>query len=494
MHITFIFDDIILSHQPLGASYISAVLKEAGHTVSAINIDDSPDYVDRVKRLNSDILAYSVATSQAPRYFQVNQEIKRHHNCLSLFGGPHPTFFPQMIDEEGVDAICTGEGEYPTLEYVTALEEGRDFTSIPSMSFKVGGKKYNNANRPFIDKHNLNELPFPDREIIRDFAVWKQRTGYIMAGRGCPYDCTFCFNHASRDSQEGRWTRQRSVDNVLAELHWLKETYKVVYVAFQDDTFILNRRWLREFLPRYGKEIGLPFICNVRCDLTDEEEVRLLSEAGCIRVATGIENGNDELRRKILAKSMSTEQIIRACDLYNAAGIRVIGQNMFGVPGETVESALSTVALNIRCKTHINTFSFFAPFPGTKLGEMCEQDYGFSGDLKELPREYQDRLAPSIKLENKELIEKIGQCAHLFVSYPRIFRLTEKLLKILPSYKLKLMWMDWLVRIKRELIKKGNVGLPSVWHPPKFIIEAIHSEQPNIPVQEVMREFSREAA
>ncbi|HQH72421.1 MAG TPA: radical SAM protein, partial [bacterium] len=255
-----------------------------------------------------------------------------------------------------------------------------------------------------------------------------------------------------------------------------------------------NRRWLREFLPRYGKEIGLPFICNVRCDLTDEEEARLLAEAGCIRVATGIESGSDELRRTILAKNISTGKILEACRLYYEHGIRVIGQNMFGVPGETVETALSTVELNINCRTHINTFSFFAPFPGTKLGEMCEQDYGFSGDLKEIPREFQERLAPSIKLERKELIEKIGQCAHLFVSYPRVFWFTKWLLKAVPSYRLQLMYMDWLVRIKQELIKKGNVGLPSVWHPPKFIIEAIHAEQPDIPVQQVMRQFSREAA
>lgn len=494
MHVTFVFDDLILSHQPLGASYISAVLKEGGHTVSAINIDDGPNYAEKIKRLNPGIVAYSVATSQAPRFFEVNRAIKATHDCLSLFGGPHPTFFPQMIEEDGVDAICTGEGEFPTLEFCDALEEGRDFSSIASLTFKTPGGIVRNANRPFIGKVNLNEIPFPDRELIRGFSVWKQRTGYVMAGRGCPYDCTFCFNHASRDSQEGRWTRQRSVENVLAELRWLKETYKIVYVAFQDDTFILNRRWLREFLPRYGREIELPFICNVRCDLTDEEEARLLSEAGCIRVATGIENGDDELRRKILAKSMSTEQIIRACDLYYAHGIRVIGQNMFGVPGETVESAMSTIDLNIRCRTHINTFSFFAPFPGTKLGEMCAQDYGFSGDLKELPREYQDKLAPSIRLENKELIERIGQCAHLFVSYPHVWTATKILLKILPAYRLKLMYLDWLVRIKQELIKKGNVGLPSVWHPPKFIIDAIHAEQPEISVQQVMREFSREAA
>lgn len=495
MHVTFIFDDIILSHQPLGASYISAVLKENGHTVSAINIDDGPDYVERIKALNPDMLAYSVATSQAPRYLQVNREIKAAHDCYTLFGGPHPTFFPKMIEEEGVDAICTGEGEYPTLELCNALQEGRDHTKIDTMHIKdEKGNIYKNPNRSFIDKIGLNAIPFPDREIIRDFAVWNQRTGYVMAGRGCPYDCTFCFNHISRDTQAGRWTRQRSVDNVLAELHWLKNEYKVVYIAFQDDTFILNRRWLREFLPRYGKEIGLPFICNVRCDLTDEEEARLLAEAGCIRVATGIENGSDELRQTILAKNIDSEQIIKACNLYYQHGIKVIGQNMFGVPGETVETALSTIELNIRCKTHINTFSFFAPFPGTKLGEMCEQDYGFSGDLSEIPREFQERLAPSIKLERKELIEKIGQCAHLFVSYPRVFWFTKKVLNWLPAYKLQLMYMDWLVQAKRELIKRGNAGLPSVWHPPRFIIEAIHAEQPNIPIQQIAREVSREAA
>jgi len=493
MHVTFVFDDIILSHQPLGASYIAAVLKENGHEVSSINIDDG-DYVNKIKKLNPGMLAYSVATSQAPRYFKVNREIKKEHDCFSLFGGPHPTFFPQMIEEEGVDAICTGEGEHSTLELCNALDEGKDFTTVDTLHFSVGSKVIRNPNRSFIDKMGLNSLPFPDREIIRDFPVWNQRTGYIMAGRGCPYDCTFCFNHISRDTQKGRWTRQRSVDNVLAELHWLKETYKVVYIAFQDDTFILNRRWLREFLPRYGKEIGLPFICNVRCDLTDEEEARLLADAGCIRVATGIENGNDELRQKILAKSISSEQIVKACDLYYQHGIKVIGQNMFGVPGETVESALSTIDLNIRCRTHINTFSFFAPFPGTKLGEMCEQDYGFNGNLEEIPREFQEKLADSIALENKELIERIGKCAHLFVSYPRLFQITKKALKWLPSYQLKLRYMDILVKAKNELIKKGHVGLPSVWHPPRFIVEAIHADQPDIPIQQIAREVSREAA
>jgi len=494
MRVTFIFDNVSLSHQPLGSCYISAVLKEAGHSIAAVNVDEGPDYVEKIVRTAPDILAFSTTTSQMPLYLKVNRELRREYSCFSLFGGHHPTFFPQMIEEEGVDAICVGEGEYPMLELLDLYESGKDYTGIAGMNYNMKGKIITNPPRPFIDNKSLNQLPFPDRELIRDFPIWKYRIGYVIAGRGCPYDCSFCFNHVSRDTQAGRWTRLRSVDNVIAELKWLKDVYKVLYIAFQDDTFILNRRWLREFLPRYGQEVGLPFMCNVRCDLTDEEEAQLLSQAGCIRVAMGIENGMDDLRQKILAKNISTEEIQNACDLYYKYGIRVMGQNMIGVPGETVESTLSTIELNIRARTHINMFSFFQPFPGTKLAELCSAEYGFSGDLNEIPREYQDKLADSIRLNDKELIEKIGQCAHLFTSYPRVFWFTKKVLPWLPSLRLKLWYLEILVRIKRELLKKGEAGLPAVWHQPKFIMEAVRSEQPDIPIQSVGRENRREAA
>jgi anaerobic magnesium-protoporphyrin IX monomethyl ester cyclase len=487
MHISFIFDNIILSHQPLGASYISSVLKEAGHEVSVININHD-NYLDQIRNFSPDIIAYTLATSHAPSFLDINQQIKNEYKCISLFGGPHPIFFPQMIeDNTHVDAICTGEGEIPIVEFLTALEEGKDHTSIPGMTVRTNGDIYKNANRSFLSANELNSLPFPDRELIRDFPIWNHRTGFVITGRGCPYDCSYCFNHAAKNSQEGPWTRRRSVDNVLAEIRWLKDVYQVIYIAFQDDTFILNKRWLQEFLPRYKNEIGLPFICNVRCDLTDEERVQWLADAGCIRVAMGIENGDDALRQSILAKNVSTLQIQKACELYNHYGIRIVGQNMFGVPGETVETALSTIELNINCKTHTNTFSFYAPYPGTALGEICKEKYGFSGNLDELPREYQDALAPSIQIENKEIIQLIGQCAHLFMSYPRVFWWTKMILPLIPAYKLKIMLLQWLKSLTDELILKGTLGLPSVWHPPKFIKNVISKSHPDIPIQKIMR-------
>jgi radical SAM superfamily enzyme YgiQ (UPF0313 family) len=488
MHVTFVFDQILLLHQPLGPCYISAILKESGHKVTTVNIDESPDYVETIKKLNPDVLAYSVASSHLPRYLHVNREIRKAHNAFSLFGGPHPIFFPQMIEEEGVDAICTGEGEYPTLELIDALRDGRDFTSIPSMSFHVNGTIIRNPNRPFMTADELNGLPFPDRELIRSSLIWKQRTGYVMAGRGCPYDCTFCFNSLAKTKQAGRWTRLRSVDNVLAELRWLKDVYQILYVAFQDDTFILNRRWLREFLPRYKKEIALPFFCSVRGDLADEEKVQWLANAGCVRVAMGIESGSEEIRNRILKKGVSDKQILHACELFNRYGIKVCGHNIFGVPGETVETAFSTIELNLRCRVHVNLFYFFQPYPGTKLGEMA-REYGFSGKLEDIPREYQDHLPTSMQLEDKELIEKIGQCAHLFVSYPLLYRISKIMFRMLPTQNWKRMYLNWLVEKKQELAICGKSGLPSLWHQPEFIDRAFIGTQPDIPIQPVAREI-----
>jgi len=475
MHVCFILDDIMLQHQPLGVSYLSSILKERGHRTSSVNVDSKLDYRERIRLLAPDMLAFSTTSNHAHRYQQVNREIRREvPGVFSLFGGPHPSFFPQIIDEDPeIDAICRGEGERAIAELCDGLEHGQDITGIESLYIRTGDGVRKNPLRRLLTEKELNNLPFPDREVVQGYPGFHHQTAFVTAGRGCPFDCSYCFNHISRELQEGKWTRQRSVESVLSEIRWLIDNYGVVYVAFQDDTFILNRKWLREFAPAYAKKIGLPFICNVRADLTDEELGDLLAEAGCIRVATGIENGNDEIRRTILAKNVTSDQYRRACDIFNDRGIRVIGQNMIGVPGETVESALSTIELNIQCRTHISIFSFFAPFPGTKLGQLaCE--YGFSGDMSEIPREFQDGLAPSLRLERRDIIELIGHCAHLFVSYPRLFHLSKSILNALPNDRTRAGYLKMMRRLSSYLIRKTGGRLPSHWHQPKFVEDLWH--------------------
>ena len=112
-----------------------------------------------------------------------------------------------------------------------------------------------------------------------------------------------------------------------------------------------------------------------------------MAEAGCVRVATGIENGDDTLRQTILAKNITSDQIQKRaiCIFAWDPGRRA---EYVRRTGETVDSALATIELNLAAG-RISTPSFFAPFRNP-AGEICQEQYGFSGDLRELPKEFQE--------------------------------------------------------------------------------------------------------
>ena len=54
-----------------------------------------------------------------------------HPDCLTLMGGPHPTYFPDVIKTRGLDVICRGEGEDATVELAECEGAAGDELSAP---------------------------------------------------------------------------------------------------------------------------------------------------------------------------------------------------------------------------------------------------------------------------------------------------------------------------------------------------------------------------
>ena len=92
-------------------------------------------------------------------------------------------------------------------------------------------------------------------------------------GRGCPYQCTYCFNHAYYQiyKREKRG-HQRDVDHLCDEINWVAQNYRLEQVIFLDDLFIIFQDWLEEFAEVYPKRVGIPFFCNVRANLMTPEK------------------------------------------------------------------------------------------------------------------------------------------------------------------------------------------------------------------------------
>ncbi len=397
MKVTFVYPDFFQYSDEhymaegriyLGIGYLSAYLKREGHETSLIHLVrpvTEDEFRARLEAESPDLLAFSSTTHMFRHVAKWASWAKRQSDTLTICGGAHPTIDPEgALAGSELDMVCRGEGEEALVELTAALQEGRDFSGIPSLWVRRNGGIIRNPVRPLIE--DLDSLPYPDRDIFNpaDFCEQQHERGTLMASRGCPYDCSYCSNHVQKSiyPNNGKYVRFRSVDNVMGEIREIVERDtegRLRYIRFDDDILTLHRDWFRELARRYGREVDLPFICNSRVNLLDEELVRLFAGAGCSVMCMGIESGNPELRRQVLNRRMSNESVVEAFRLCREHGIKTVSSNMVALPHEDLESLLDTIRLNALARPDCMQVSTYHPYPNTRLWQICEEA-GFLSD------------------------------------------------------------------------------------------------------------------
>lgn len=464
MHLLFIVKEI--DNEPHGILLISSVLKQAGHRVSLV-VATEEDPLEAALRLRPDVVGYTVYTGPHTWYLELNQRIRaRLPGVFSIFGGPHPTFFPEMIEREGVDGLCIGEGEYATLDLLNALQRNGDGVvlpdpAIPNWWFNHQGEIVRNELRPLLSGEELDALPFADRELLYDAHEQSRRTKIkpFITGRGCPYDCAFCFNKAYSDlyGGHGRRFRRRSPGNVLQELREVTSRYDVRFVLFMDDTFILQDKWLQAFMTRYQAEIQrngepLPFWCQLRANLVTDEKIALFKEAGCVSVSFGLEAGNDRLRNAVLNRRMSREEILGAAEVLRRHGVAFMTNNMLGLPTGNLETDFETLELNAQCRPAYANVFLFQPYPKTALGEWAYEHGWMMGSFDDLSGSVSDDTVIKFGSEaEKQQIENLQKLFALGVEFPWLLPVIRRLIR-LPSNKLfwlvYKLWKGWAIKTR----------------------------------------------
>jgi len=396
-----------------GLGYISSVLKRAGHETTLLYLQSEPTregLLQQVAGLSPDVVAFSATTHQFPYVALCARWIKAGMpDVWTMVGGAHPTLVPeQVINEPAVDVVCVGEGEYPVLDWVSALQEGKDVTHIPNLWVRQGENLVRNPLRPLLA--NLDEPPFADRELFGFGQILAKNDGWVdmMAGRGCPYGCSYCCNPTLRERFRGlgQYVRLRSVENVLAEIGFLASHYAIKTLNFQDDVFTLNRDWTLQFCQAYRQQFSFPFWINTRVErINDEEMVAALARAGCRGVRIGIESGNERLRAEILKRRMSNDEIRQAFALANKHGLNVYTCNMLGVPGETASMIEETIALNRELEPADLQFSVFYPYPMTELYDLCARE-GYLSAGESLPSYYERKSILHLPTLTSEELER----------------------------------------------------------------------------------------
>jgi anaerobic magnesium-protoporphyrin IX monomethyl ester cyclase len=429
-----------IDYEPQGILHLSSALKAAGHDV-ALTVASLEDPVRFAQEYRPDVLGYSVTTGSQGYYLDLNRRLRAQVDAFSVFGGPHPTYFPEMIQAEGVDGICRGEGEEALVDLVNALATGGDVVSIPNWWIKAAdGTIHRNPVRP--PTPDLDSLPPPDRKLIfdKDPFTRKSRLKHFITGRGCPYNCAYCYNQAYHELYRGKGSvvRRRSVGNVLTELKWVRDNYPLEFVVFLDDTFIWPKEWLDEFCARYPGEIGLPFFCNVRPNLVNPEIVRLLKDAGCVSVGMGLESGDDHLRNLVLKRNLTRSQIIEASRLLREAGISIITTNMLGLPTSTLESDWATLELNVACRPGYANSFLYQPYPRTALGDLTRDQGLMAGSLDDIASSAWDSTVLNFDPATKRQLENLNLLFALAVEWPWALPAIKRLIRLPrnPIYRL----------------------------------------------------------
>lgn len=413
----------------MGPMYISAMLKENGHDCRLLITKDNKNYLSELMDYNPDIVAFSVMTGPHLAAIETAHAIKQNINAMVVFGGPHPTFFPDVIKESCVDIVCIGEGEEAMVELTDNLDRGKDISSIRNMWIKKGDEIVKNSPRPLIS--DLDHLPFPDRSLYDQCSVLRSlKFIRVLTGRGCPFNCSFCFNHALKEiynDSGGSYVRKRSPQNIIDEIKESLKRQEIKLVRFPDDTFIGKRSWTKTFLVLYREQVGLPFTCLVHPVELTEGIVADLKISGCINMFFGVESGSDDIRNNILKKGVKTEKLFKVAKWCRKHKLKFGTYSMYGLPTETVEDAIQTVKINAEMRPTYVMSTVFQPYPGTGIANfsieknLLDNNMGF----KHLQQD-----GSILKSENIDRLINIHRLSFYGVKFPFLIPVIKQLSKL----------------------------------------------------------------
>jgi anaerobic magnesium-protoporphyrin IX monomethyl ester cyclase len=386
-----------------------------------------------------DLICFSVISDNFRWAIDWGRQIKKYSNIPIIFGGIHPSSVPdKVITETTVDYVCVGEGDEAIVDLAKSLANGGKGQNIKNIYAKINTVIYKNSVRPLI--RNLDNLPFPDKDLFYESApIFKD--GYLIStSRGCPYSCSYCCNNVWKQvySTEKITARKRSVENVIDELRIAKQKYGIRHITFADETFNADRAWLESFLFRYKREIGLPFFCYVFPDLIDENIACMLRDAGCYKVQMGVQVIDETRRRSMLNRYSRNEYIARAIDGFRKNRIYVTCDTIFGFPGESLKEVEKLAFFySLHMPDHIEIF-WLRYFPKTKLTDWASKKKYITPGM--LYRIESGLISCGIVNGNRNVKKEIKKIIFLFYIFPFIpFRarnciLIKHLYFLLPSF------------------------------------------------------------
>jgi magnesium-protoporphyrin IX monomethyl ester (oxidative) cyclase len=358
-----------MAQPPLGLSYVGSVLAQAGHQVRIYDAQFFRNLPNDLKKvMEQDQPDYVGLTSTTPQWNQaltIARLIKEiNPRTRIVVGGCHVSTLPrESIESPYIDFVVQGEGEHTMVELV----DGDPPDQIKGLVYRHNGTIQTNPVRPLIE--DLDSIPFPMIKTLPVHRYCYPHMGnciVVLSSRGCPHHCAFC---ASGVVNEWR-VRKRSVTNFVEEIAYLYHDSRIKNFRFADETFCLDSNRVISICDSIcNRGLKIKWSCTTTVLSLNPNVLRGMRKAGCRLIEIGIESANREVRRSS-QKIIDLESVRKVIAWAHQQGIRVSGDFILGLPGESEQTILETIEFARSSRLDYAQFAMLVPLPGTRIWDM----------------------------------------------------------------------------------------------------------------------------
>lgn len=379
---------------PLSLAVLASIARKHGEVdLMDCNVEDDGSLkavLARVERFRPDVVVVNTSFPSIESDDSCAAEIRKAAPGAKTLG--FGVFFT-LLEKKGLegcpgfDLALVGEPEETFDELLKRVETGASLEGIAGLLWRAGGQVLMGPPRAWTA--DLDTLPIAARDLLRNERYVLPNNGHpftlINVARGCPYPCIYCIAPA----YYGKKLRTHSVDYVIREVELCMKEYGLKDFLFWEEVFTLDKEYgLALCQAIVDKKLDITWATTTRADQVDLEIAVAMKKAGCMMLGLGIESGDQAILDNA-KKHATVQQMKDAVAICKQAGLKTMGHFIFGLPGETPETAENTIQFAKDLGLDYMQCYCAVPYPKTPLGEMAREkgwllsdrwsDYDFGG-------------------------------------------------------------------------------------------------------------------
>ena len=338
---------------PVSLGYIGAALAGSGHEIRIVSIGQSSTVSLRglesyLQEFRPSLVGFGTYQRNLPHVVALARLVKEKlPQVRIMLGGPQASLMPDagLAALPDVDFLCRGEGEAVALAIAEAVVSRDDSQPVPGATRRTSDGEILTGPSAETVK-DLDRHPSPWLTGILDPAAMSETI--MLASRGCPYSCAFCYTPAAFD----RKVRYNSIDRVLEEIGYVAERGSG-RLWFADPNFSFSEKRVTSILEGIlRRSLEVKMWIETRADMLTPDLIRLMKRAGVYLVAMGLESASPDVFPG-LNKSLDPEEIRLAVQLALDAGLDVELFSQYALPNERLKDAMATLQFVKDCGVKI---------------------------------------------------------------------------------------------------------------------------------------------